>query len=259
MKLWTLSDPHLALSTPSKAMHVFGEEWRDHENTIRERWTPLVAPEDVVLLPGDISWARKLDDALTDLEFLHRLPGRKVLLEGNHDRWWESASQVRRALPPSISILSGDHLAIGPWLLFGTRLWEHAEANVDRLIAWNRLSDKTPENRTDADREHNERIWAREVERLRKIVAALPDRPDLRRVCLTHYPPIGMDLAPNRATEVIESSGADLCVFGHLHSIRREFRPPHADLMGRARGVRYVLASCDYRRFEPVLLDDTTG
>ena len=256
MKLWALSDPHLTLSTPSKAMHVFGEEWRDHEDTIRKRWAPLVAEDDVVLLPGDISWARHLDDALTDLEFLHRLPGRKILLEGNHDRWWDTATHVRENLPPSIEILSGDHLEIGPWQLFGTRLWEHEEANVDALIAWNRLSDKTPANRTDADREHNERIWTREIERLRRCVQRLPHKPHLRRVCLTHYPPLGADLEPNRATDVIESSGADLCVFGHLHSVRKTLRPPHADLMGTARGVRYVLASCDYREFTPVLLDD---
>lgn len=237
-------------------MHVFGEEWRDHDATIRARWTPLVADDDVVLVPGDISWARNLDDALTDLEFLHRLPGRKVLLEGNHDRWLESPSRARKELPPSISLLAGDHLEIGRWLLFGTRLWEHDEANVDSLIAWNRLSDKTPANRTDADREHNERVWTREVDRLRRIVRDLPDRGDLRRVCMTHYPPVGALLEANRATEVIETSGADLCVFGHLHSIRREFRPPRADLMGTARGVRYILTSCDYRDFTPVLLDD---
>lgn len=256
MKLWALSDPHLTLATPSKAMHVFGEEWRDHEETIRARWSPLVSPDDVVLLPGDISWASRLDDALTDLEFLHRLPGRKILLEGNHDRWWESASQVRRSLPPSISIVSGDHVVAGRWLVFGTRLWEHDEADVDRLIAWNRLSDKTPANRTASDRERNERIWTREVGRLAAAARALPARPDLRTVCMTHYPPLGADLAPSRASSAIESSGADLCVFGHLHSVRKEFRPPRGDLLGEARGVRYVLASCDYRDFTPVLLDD---
>lgn len=256
MKLWALSDPHLTLATPSKAMHVFGEEWRDHEQTIRERWTPLVADDDVVLLPGDISWARHVDDALTDLEFLHRLPGRKVLLEGNHDRWWDSANRDRALLPPSIALLDGDALEFGPWQLFGTRLWEHEEADVDALISWNRLSDKTPGNRTAADKEHNERIWSREVERLRRIVQRLPRRPQLRRVCLTHYPPLGASLEATRATAAIESSDADLCVFGHLHSVRKELRPPRGDLMGTARGVRYVLASCDYRGFTPVLLDD---
>jgi len=255
MKLWALSDPHLTLATPSKAMHVFGEQWRDHEDKIRRHWTARVADDDVVVVPGDISWASRLDDALTDLEFLHRLPGTKVLLEGNHDRWCESPSRVRAELPPSVKLLSADHLEIGRWLLFGTRLWEHEEVDVDGLIAWNRLSDKTPANRSDDDRARNERVWTREVERLRRCIEALPDRPHLRRVCLTHYPPVGASLAPSRASALIEASGADLAVFGHLHSIRAVHRPPAGDLMGTARGVRYVLASCDYRDFTPLLLD----
>ena len=81
MKLWALSDPHLTLATPSKAMHVFGEVWRDHEARIAAAWSRSVGPQDVVLVPGDISWASRLEDALTDLEFLHRLPGTKVILE----------------------------------------------------------------------------------------------------------------------------------------------------------------------------------
>lgn len=255
MKLWALSDPHLTLATPSKAMHVFGEQWRDHEDTIRRNWVGRVGEEDVVLVPGDISWASRLDDALTDLEYLHRLPGTKILLEGNHDRWCDSPARVRAALPPSLRLISGDHLEIGPWLFFGTRLWENEEVHVDDLIAWNRLSDKTPQNRTEEDRQRNERIWTREIERLRRCVEGLPSRSSARRVCLSHYPPVGSSLAPTRATELIEASGADLAVFGHLHSLRKAFHPPHGDLMGTARGVRYVLASCDYRAFTPMLLD----
>jgi predicted phosphohydrolase len=79
----------------------------------------------------------------------------------------------------------------------------------------------------------------------------------LRRVCLTHYPPIGPSLAPNRATRLIEGSGASVCVFGHLHSLKPEFSRPARELMGEARGVRYVLASCDNLGMSPVLIDET--
>ncbi len=257
MKLWALSDPHLTLATPSKAMHVFGEVWRDHEARLAANWTRCVAPEDVVLLPGDISWASRLEDALTDLEFLHRLPGTKVILEGNHERWWSSVIEVRDALPPSIKALSGDHLEVGDWLVFGTRLWEHEEVEVDDLIAWNRMSDKRPDTRTAADRERNEKIYARELGRLERCAKALPNRPWLKRVCMTHYPPVGQNLSETRATRLIESTGAPIAVFGHLHSLKPAFAPPGGDLMGTARGVRYVLASGDYRGMEPVLLDQT--
>ncbi|MCB9497626.1 MAG: metallophosphoesterase [Fibrobacteria bacterium] len=255
MRLWALSDPHLTLSTPSKAMHVFGEQWRDHEEKIATAWRASVAAEDVVVLPGDISWASHWDDALTDLEFLHRLPGTKVLLEGNHDRWCDSPSRIRRYLPPSLRLVSGDHLEIGPWLFFGTRLWEHEEADVDSLIRWTRLSDKTPERRTQEDRERNERIWSREVARLQRCVEGLPRRAS-RRICLTHYPPLGASLAPTRASAIVEASGAELCVFGHLHSLKDIHRPPQGDLLGTTRGVRYVLASCDYRNFQPLFLQE---
>ncbi len=254
MKLWALSDLHLTLATPSKAMHVFGEVWRDHERHIAEAWHRLVAPEDVVLVPGDISWASRLEDALTDLEYLHRMPGTKVILEGNHERWWQSVGEVRQNLPPSIRALSADHLEIEDWLVFGTRLWEHEEVAVDDLIAWNRMSDKRPDTRTDQDRERNEKIYARELARLDRCIQALPNRPWLKRVCMTHYPPLGRDLAETRASRLIESSGAGICVFGHLHSIKPQLQPPRADLMGTIRGVRYVLASCDYRKMEPILL-----
>lgn len=257
MKLWALSDPHLTLSTPSKVMHVFGEVWRDHEERISAAWRRSVAGDDVVLLPGDISWASRLEDALTDLEFLHRLPGTKVILEGNHERWWQSVIEVRDELPPSIKAISADHVEVGDWLVFGTRLWEHEEVAVDDLIAWNRMSDKRPDTRTEADRERNEKIYARELGRLERCIKALPNRPWLKRVCMTHYPPVGADLSSTRASDLIESSGAAVCAFGHLHSIKPEHHPPAGDLMGAARGVRYVLASSDYRNMEPVLLDET--
>jgi len=257
MRLWALSDPHLTLATPQKAMHVFGEVWRDHEARIERAWRERVSEQDVVLLPGDISWASRLSDALTDLEFLHRLPGTKVLLPGNHERWWESISEVRAELPPSLRAISGDHVEVGNWLVFGTRLWEHEEIRCDGLVQWNRLSDKRPDTRTEADRASNTRIYERELGRLERCIAALPNRPWLKRICLTHYPPIGPDLEPTRASALVESSGADVCVFGHLHSLKAEFARPARDLMGRVRGVRYVLASSDHLDMAPLLLDET--
>jgi len=257
MRLWALSDPHLTLATPQKAMHVFGEVWRDHEARIERAWRERVSEDDVVLLPGDISWASRLEDALTDLEFLHRLPGTKVLLPGNHERWWGSTSEVRAELPPSLKAISGDHVEAGDWLVFGTRLWEHEEIRCDDLIQWNRLSDKRPDTRTEADRAANDKIYQRELGRLERCIAALPHRPWLKPICLTHYPPIGPDLEPTRASTLVEGSGARICVFGHLHSLKAEFSRPARDLMGEVRGVRYALASCDYLGMVPLLVDET--
>lgn len=237
-------------------MHVFGEVWRDHEERIAKAWKERVAPDDVVAIPGDISWANRLSDALTDLEFLHRLPGTKVLLPGNHERWWDSISRVRQELPPSLKAVSGDHVEAGAWLFFGTRLWESPEIDCDAMIRWNRLSDKRPDTRTESDIVQNGKIFDREIARLERCVVNLPARPWLRKVCLTHYPPVGPDLFPTRATALVERSGAALCVFGHLHSLKPELSEPGRDLMGTARGVRYVLASADHLRMAPALLDE---
>jgi uncharacterized protein len=256
MRLWALSDLHLTLATPSKAMHVFGEVWRDHEERIARAWKERVAPDDVVAIPGDISWASRLSDALTDLEFLHRLPGTKVILPGNHERWWDSTSRVRRDLPPSLRAVSGDHVEAGAWLFFGTRLWEDEEIPCDELIRWNNLSDKRPDTRTEEQRRSNARIYEKELGRLERCIAALPARPWLKRICLTHYPPIGPDLRPTRATALIEGSGADTCLFGHLHSLKPEFSRPRRELMGQARGVRYLMASCDDLGMAPMLVDE---
>jgi hypothetical protein len=233
-------------------MHVFGENWRDHPEKIVRAWTGRVAADDVVLMPGDISWAGNLEHALSDLHFLDRLPGTKVILPGNHEHWWSSTSQVRRALPPSLRALDGDHLEIGPWLLFGTRLWDDPENDVDRLIDW----DPAPPRLSREKREQDARIYARELGRLERCLASLPRVRDLRRVCMTHYPPLGASLSPSRASRLIEDGGASISVFGHLHTIRREHLPPRGDLLGTARGVRWVLASADYRDFTPVLLDE---
>lgn len=255
MKLWALSDPHLTLSTPQKAMHVFGEVWRDHPDRIRENWCRLVGADDVVVLPGDISWASRLDDALTDLEFLHRLPGTKVLLDGNHERWWNTLSQVRAELPPSIKAISGDHVEVGDWLVFGTRLWETRQIDCDAMVAWNQSTDKRPDKRTPLEAEKNEKIFQRELARLDRCIQALPNRPWLKRICLTHYPPVGPGLDPTPVSDLVERSGASLCVFGHLHSLKQDPTGRPREWFGSARGVRYVLASADYLEMTPILLD----
>ncbi|MEM7166702.1 MAG: metallophosphoesterase, partial [Planctomycetota bacterium] len=112
VKIFALSDPHLALGTPGKTMDVFGDHWREHHRTIEREWKQIVTDDDLVLVPGDISWAMKVPGAQPDLNFLGRLPGRKVLLKGNHDYWWASANKVRKAVPDGMYVVHGDAIAI---------------------------------------------------------------------------------------------------------------------------------------------------
>src|SRR5690606_21850157 len=136
MKLFALSDPHLSFGVPGKSMDRFGQEWVRHPDKIKANWERLVGKDDVVAVTGDISWARKFEAALEDLRWIGELPGRKVILRGNHDIWWPSASLLERELPPGISFIQNNHVKIGPYVFFGARLWDTEEYSVFDLIDW---------------------------------------------------------------------------------------------------------------------------
>ena len=104
MKIYAIGDLHLSGAFP-KPMDIFGSHWADHWKRIRQHWFEIVCNDDIVLIPGDISWAMKLDEALVDLRKIGELPGRKVIIRGNHDYWWNSVSRIRSALPPDMFVL----------------------------------------------------------------------------------------------------------------------------------------------------------
>ena len=97
-----------------KPMDIFGAAWRDHPDKIRTAWQDVVTDDDVVLVPGDISWAMTLGEAEEDLAYLGSLPGRIIMIRGNHDYWWDGIGKVRRALPPNVSAIQNDHVLLTP-------------------------------------------------------------------------------------------------------------------------------------------------
>ncbi|MBR0356305.1 MAG: metallophosphoesterase, partial [Clostridia bacterium] len=109
-RIFAIGDLHLSLSVENKAMDVFGPGWADHVNRLREGWQDTVGEEDLVLIPGDISWGLRLEEALADLDFIHGLKGTKMLLRGNHDYWWTGYSKVQSVLPPSIQAVQNNAL-----------------------------------------------------------------------------------------------------------------------------------------------------
>ena len=122
MNVWSLSDLHLSISTPSKDMAVFGAVWEGYMAKIEANWKKLVEQEDLVLIAGDTSWAMKLEDALIDLKWIDNLPGTKVLIKGNHDYWWNSVTKIREALPKSLHIIQNDVFDFQDYSIGGTRL-----------------------------------------------------------------------------------------------------------------------------------------
>ena len=122
MAVFAIGDLHLP-GHQQKPMDVFGSHWDRHFETISENWRRLIAPEDIVLIPGDISWAMQLAQAVDDLNDIAALPGRKLLLRGNHDYWWSSLAKIKAVLPAGMTVIQNDAATMDGHVFCGTRGW----------------------------------------------------------------------------------------------------------------------------------------
>lgn len=229
MKLFGLADLHLG-DAVDKPMDIFGPVWERHQERIDRNWRARVGPDDCVLVPGDISWAMKLEEALPDLRFLEALPGRKILLKGNHDYWWTSRGKVEAVLGPSIRLLQNDAIDLGQGLgVVGTRGWNPPEAP-----------------RSTAE---DKKIYDRELQRLQLSLKAAAGRFD-RLVAMLHYPPIYKGLGDTGFVPLLREAGAKVCLYGHLHGPDHRFA-----VSGERDGIRYYFVAADAVDFTPVEID----
>ncbi len=246
MRIWAIGDLHLSFGVANKSMDIFGPQWEGHAATIEKNWRAVVHPEDLVLIPGDISWAMRLDDAIADLLWIDQLPGTKVMIKGNHDYWWDSISKITKVLPPSIHIVQNNAFHWKGVAISGARLWDSPEYNFNSLIEFK----ENPKAKNIKDPEEivqdvlSQKIFARELERL-KLSLQCMDPKAILRVCMTHYPPISANLDASRASKLLEDFHVDHCVFGHLHSLSKNT----PTLFGQKNGVTYHLTSCDFLEF----------
>jgi len=255
-RIWAIGDLHLSAAKP-KPMDVFGPAWRDHAAKIAAAWRDRVAAEDLVIVPGDISWAMTLDEARPNLEWVAALPGTKILLRGNHDYWWSGLSKVRRAAP-GLRFLQNDAIAAPPFVIAGTRGWEiPPEEGAPELprdpeeAAAEAEDDAGPFHPANslADRE---RIYRRECERLRlSLAAAARIRKDGvdRLIVALHYPPLYAGMESSSFTEIFDAHAPEAVVFGHLHG-----EAAALGFVGERRGARYINATADAIGFAPVLI-----
>lgn len=242
MRVFGIGDLHLSLGRP-KPMERFGPGWAGHPERLEARWRARVHPSDLVLIPGDISWAMKLEDALPDLAFIDGLPGRKVMIPGNHDFWWPSMSKLRKEAPEGLCFLWNDAVVYDGVAVGGTRLWSFP------FVDWSGLAGGQGPERE----ENQETIRHRAILRLERSLKSLDRLTAETRVVMTHFPPVGPEAAPNPLTERLSDHGVDLCVFGHLH---QGLEHPLEGFDCVLKGVRYVLVSCDVIEFRPRLLLD---
>lgn len=221
MRMFAIGDLHLP-GGQEKPMDVFGGHWENHFARIEQDWRARVAPEDIVLIPGDISWAMQLPEAIPDLEAIGALPGRKILLKGNHDYWWGGIGQVRRALPPGLEAIQHDALDLGCAVVCGSRGWVFP-------------TQEAPLSQED------ERIFKRELIRLEMSLTAAEKLAQGRPiVVMLHYPPRYVQGGDTPFTAVLERFPVHTVVYGHLHGagIRAGFT-------GLWHGIHYRLCSCD--------------
>jgi len=257
MNIFAIGDLHLGHAV-DKPMDIFGHAWKDHTRRIEDAWKSVVHEGDLVLVPGDISWAMRMDEAEEDLRWLDRLPGRKLIIKGNHDYWWAAISRLRKHLGgSSVYPLQYDAVRIGTVAVGGTRLWNAPGLTETYTDPLDDAGSAAPEGGAPAEpaedaRARDEKIFRREMGRLENSLKSMEDGAGLR-VVMTHFPPTDESGTATPVTRLLESHGTDICVFGHLHSLGL---PAGRTWDFQANGVRYVLASCDAVDFTPYLLQE---
>ena len=225
-KIYAIGDLHLSHAVPDKAMDIFGAHWANHSERLQNAWSDRVHEDDLVLIPGDISWAMYLSEAAADLAFLGDLPGTKLLLRGNHDFWWSSVTKVRQALPKSVFALQNDTFRFGPVEIAGTRGW-----TVPESAGFKESDDR--------------KLFEREKLRLKLSLDRLS--PDTLHLVMLHYPPFGENGAPSEFIPLLESYNIHTVVYAHLHGAKAHA----AAFTGTYHGTAYHLVASDALHFVP--------
>lgn len=228
MALFTIGDTHLSL-TSNKPMDVFGGGWQGYVEKLK-RGFESVQPEDTVVLCGDLSWGMSLEEAREDFAFLDQLPGRKLLLKGNHDYWWNTASKMNRFFRENgfttFELLHNNCGFYGDIALCGTRGWFY-----------------------ELDEEgHGSKVFNRELIRLEASLKAAGEK---EKYCFLHYPPLYHGYRCQEIVDLLEQYQVTHCYYGHLHG--GSHRLALHGLQGR---VDYHLVAADYLDFQPLRILD---
>ena len=241
MSLYTLGDPHLSFGVPDKKMDKFSKAWKGHEEKIRRNWLAMVRESDTVVLAGDFSWGRDLEECGPDFDFIGKLPGRKILLKGNHDFYWSSLKKMKEYCAnhgfDTFSFLQNDALVLEDpgVILCGTRGWFFESSAQPETV------------RADFDK-----VFNRELIRLRLSLEAgrkLQQIHGLPIVCCLHFPPAFGDVVCKEFMDLLVEYGVKSCYFGHVHG---RYQVP---LKTFVQGIRLYFIAADYLKFRPCLLE----
>lgn len=228
MSIYTISDLHLPLGI-DKPMDIFGRAWENYVERIKENWPQLIGSEDTVVLGGDFSWATYLEEAYEDFKFLEALPGRKILLKGNHDYWWTTANKLNKFMEENsfktISFLHNNSYNIDGFGICGTRGW-----SLDSTGS-----------------EEDKKIYVRELMRLEMSLDSAKNSGAEKLLVFTHYPPVTAAMQNTEFHKILKKYDVKKCFYGHLHG-----QSHTGAFTGQADGVEYILTSGDYLGFNPI-------
>lgn len=231
MAIYAISDLHLSFHN-NKPMSIFGENWLNHEEKVEKSWKQIVKQEDTVLMPGDFSWAMNLKDTYLDFEYINKLPGKKILLKGNHDYWWTTIAKLNNYIKENnfenIDFLYNNSYLIEDKIICGTRGWALNEQgdDADKIIKREAL-------RLELSINNGINKWGKDKEII---------------VCM-HYPPIikNTNIVNNTFIEILKKYNIKKCIYGHLHL--HEYVEKDV-IEGNIQGIDFKLVSADYLNFE---------
>ena len=227
MSLYALGDMHLSFSV-DKPMDIFGSVWKNHEKKIQKYWNQRVKKTDTIVITGDHSWGRNLQECEPDLEFIMELPGRKILLRGNHDMFWDAKKTTRlnEQFQGRLEFLQNNYYVYEDYALVGTK--GYCYEGLDTM-------------------EHFEKIRDRELERLKTSFDAARADGYEKFIMFLHYPPTSIGEMESPFTRMAEEYGASKVIYSHCHGQERF----DDSFKGYVNGIEYKLVSGDYLNFKP--------
>lgn len=224
MSIYAIGDLHLSGEPPAKPMEIFGAHWLNHKEKIKNNWLQTVQENDTVIICGDISWALQLAEAQADLNWIAALPGKKILLRGNHDYWWTTIKKMQQFTENKFSFLQNNCLTAEDCAICGTRGW---------LLP-------SSDNFTDSD----DKIYQREAIRLELSLQAAQQQNPTQIIVAMHYPPLFAADEETVFTALMEKYQVKHCIYGHIHGENKI-----STFEGIRRGINYKLVSCDTQNF----------
>ena len=239
MSIFVIADLHLDTVTNEKSMEVFGNRWQGYIEKIRKNWNAVVTDKDTVIVPGDISWALTTEESIPDLKWIDSLPGKKIIMKGNHDFWWTTLSKMKRLFEENgittIELLYNNAIEVENYIVAGSRGWF-----VDKAVQ--------PVKSVAVD---HSKIVNREVIRLKlslEEAKKLSESTEKEIIAFLHFPPVWSDFECLEILELLEEYNISRCYFGHIHGCYSQ------GSVFKWKNIEFRMISADFIDFLPQII-----